>query len=194
MKKIGGNEKLLRKWLDSGIFSKSCIGSVDESTAPVLLLAVYCAKRSERLMIEVPGLAMGEKIRTEMLQWADAAGYKPEILVLPDGISSGRKLLESEIPRARVLDRVLTDPPDILIVSAAAELSPVPDPERMRNAELLIKPGMTLPPEKLAKILTEMDYDDEPEVVQKGEFARRGGLMDVFPLGGRPRADRIFRR
>ena len=180
MKNAGGNEKLLRKWLDSGVFSKSCITSVDESTAPLLLLAVYSSETSRRLMIEVPGLAMGEKIRMEMLEWASAAGYQPEILLLPDGVSSGRKLLESEIPRARVLDRILTDPPEILIVSAAAELSPVPDPERMRKAELVLKPGMTLPPEKLAKILTEMDYDDEPEVVQKGEFARRGGLMDVF--------------
>ena len=39
---------------------------------------------------------------------------------------------------------------------------------------------MELSPEKLATLLVEMDYDDEPEVTQKGEFSRRGGLIDVY--------------
>ena len=131
-------------------------------------------------MLEVPGFAFGEKIRAEILQWAACLEMSPEVLLLPDGMSHGKKLLESEIPRAQVLDRVLNRPPDILIVSAAAELSPAPDPERMRQTELTLRPGMALSPDQLSEILTRMDYDDEPEVVQKGEFARRGGLMDVF--------------
>ena len=180
MKKNSEKENFLRKWLKNIIFSGDHLCSVDESVASLLILAMYCGAPKVRLLIEVPGFALGEKIRNELLQWADCAGFSPEVLLLPDGTSNGRKLMEQEIPRAQILDRVLNSPPDILITSAAAELSPVPDPERMRHSELTIRTGMTLAPEKLAELLTRMDYDDEPEVVQKGEFARRGGLTDVF--------------
>ena len=173
-------ENFLRKWLKNIHFSGDCLCSVDESVVSLLVLAVHCAAPQTPLLIEVPGVALGEKIRNELLQWADCTGFSPEVLLLPDGTSSGRKLMECEIPRAQVLDRVMNDPPDILIASASAELSPAPDPERMRHSELTIRTGMTLAPEKLAELLTRMDYDDEPEVVQKGEFARRGGLIDVF--------------
>ncbi|MBO4633339.1 MAG: transcription-repair coupling factor, partial [Lentisphaeria bacterium] len=154
--------------------------SVDESSVSLLLLAIHFSSPALRLLLEVPGFALGEKIRNELLQWAECTGCTLDVLLLPDGTSSGKKLLESEAPRAQVLDRVLNRPPDILIVSAAAELSPAPAPDRMRESALTIRPGMTLPPGKLAEILIRMDYDDEPEVVQKGEFARRGGVMDVF--------------
>ena len=180
MKKSNGNGKLLRKWLLDITFSGNCVCSVDESVAALLILAVHCNAPKIRLLVEVPGFALGEKIRNELLQWAGCAGFAPEVLLLPDGMNSGRKLMESEIPRAQVLDRVLNCPPDILITSAAAELSPAPDPDRMRHSELTIHTGMDLAPEKLAELLTKMDYDDEPEVVQKGEFSRRGGLIDIF--------------
>ncbi|MBQ9338105.1 MAG: transcription-repair coupling factor [Lentisphaeria bacterium] len=180
MESTENGRKILKKWLEKAEFPGSCIGSVDETAAPLLVLAVRQSRPEKPLLLEVPGAALGEKILLEMRQWAACLDLPADIVLFPDGTSSGRKLLESEIPRAQALDRVLHQPPDILIVSASAELSPAPDPERMRHSELVIRPGMTLSPEKLAEILTRMDYDDEPEVVQKGEFARRGGLMDVF--------------
>ena len=104
-------------------------------------------------MLEVPGAALGEKILLEMRQWAACLDLPPDILLLPDGVSSGRKLLEAEIPRAQVLDRVLHDPPAILIVSASAELSPAPDPERMRHAELVIRRGIHISPSPGSSLL-----------------------------------------
>ena len=180
MKKSSEPEKILTKWLKTVKFTGDSLCSVDENVVSLLVLALHCANPGVSLLVEVPGFALGEKIRNELLQWGECAGLSPEVLLLPDGTSNGRRLMESEIPRAQVLDRVLNRPPEILIASAAAELSPAPDPERMRHSELTIRTGMTLSPEKLAELLTKMDYDDEPEVVQKGEFARRGGLTDVF--------------
>ena len=181
VEKVPEGQIFLRKWLKTTKFPCRGIGSVDESAVPLLMLVLTESDPAARWVLEVPGFALGEKIVGEIRQWVECLELSdPDVLLLPDGVSGGKKLLESEIPRAGVLDRVLNDPPRILIVSAAAELSPAPDPERMRQSELVLRTGMTLPPEKLAEILTKMDYDDEQEVVQKGEFARRGGLMDVF--------------
>ena len=193
MKKTGGHEKILKKWLKSVHFSGPNLCSTDESAVSLLVLAICCSNPSVKLMLEVPGVALGEKIRNEIQQWAACLGTVPDVLLLPDGLNSNRKLAESEIPRAQVLDRVLNNPPDLLIVSASAELSPAPDPEQMRHSSMTIRPGMALAPDELAEILTRMDYDDEPEVVQKGEFARRGGLLDVYsPAAAAPARIEFF--
>jgi len=178
--KAFSGQKILKKLISGFHFPGKQICATDENVVSLLLTGLHFAQPGKKMMVEVPGTAIGEKIRNEILQWSECAGMKADVLQLPDGTNNGRKLMESEMPRAQVLDRVLHDPPDILVTSAGAELSPAPDPERMRHLELTLRTGMTLSPEKLADILTRMDYDDEPEVVQKGEFARRGGLMDVF--------------
>ena len=193
MKKLSASQKILKKVLSGFHFSGNAVCSADENVIPVLLTALHGTEPGRKLMVEVPGLAMGEKIRQEILQWAACADLSPDILLLPDGTSGGKRLLESEMPRAQVLDRVIHCPPDILIASAGAELSPAPKPDRMSRRELTLRPGMALSPEKLAEILTKMDYDDEPEVVQKGEFARRGGLLDVFsPAASSPARIEFF--
>ncbi len=193
MGKVTEYEKILKKWLKKPFFTGRQLCSVDESVVSLLVLSLYCREPGKRLLLETPGFALGEKIRGELLQWAAGLGLTPRVLLLPDGSSGGKKLMESEIPRAKVLDEVLNNPPDILIVSASAELSPAPAPDRMRRSELILKPGMELAPEKLAELLTGMDYDDEPEVVQKGEFARRGGLIDVFsPASEQPARIEFF--
>ena len=151
MGKVTEYEKILKKWLKKPFFTGRQLCSVDESVVSLLVLSLYCREPGKRLLLETPGFALGEKIRGELLQWAVGLGLTPRVLLLPDGSSGGKKLMESEIPRAKVLDEVLNNPPDILIVSASAELSPAPAPDRMRRSELILKPGMELAPEKLAE-------------------------------------------
>ena len=37
--------------------------------------------------------------------------------------------------------------------------------------------------ERVARALVELGYETVPEVGGRGEFARRGGIVDVFPAG-----------
>ncbi len=179
MEKHFPHEKILKNWLNDLPLSKDLISSVDENIVSLLVLAIS-ARSSRKILLEVPGFALGEKIRNEMEVWAKFLETELSVALLPDGTSCEKRLAESEIPRAQLLDRVLNDPPQIMIASAAAEMSPAPPPDRMRNSEFTIRKGMELSPETLATLLVDMDFDDEPEVSQKGEFARRGGLIDVF--------------
>ena len=179
MEKHFSHEKILKKWLNDLPLSGKPISSVDENVASLLALAV-AVRTPGKILLEVPGFALGEKIRNEMEVWSKFLELPISVALLPDGTSCEKRLAESEIPRAQLLDRVLNDPPKILIASAAAEMSPTPPPDRMRKSEFTIRKGMELSPEKLAALLVDMDFDDEPEVSQKGEFSRRGGLVDVF--------------
>lgn len=47
---------------------------------------------------------------------------------------------------------------------------------------LSIKTGDTLDPEKLAGKLTDLGYEREPEVSEPGQYAIRGGIIDIYPL------------
>ncbi len=179
MEKHFPHEKNLKKWLNGLALSGKPISPVDENVASLLALAV-AIRTPGKILLEVPGYALGEKIRNEMEVWSKFLELPLSVALLPDGTSCEKRLAESEIPRAQLLDRVLNDPPKILIASAAAEMSPTPPPDRMRKSEFTIRKGMELSPETLAALLVDMDFDDEPEVSQKGEFSRRGGLVDVF--------------
>ena len=172
-------EKHMKKWLERFPAAEKTISLVDEGIISLISLAAAC--KSERpVFIELPGYALGEKVKAEMELWAKTLGIAKSIDILPDGASCGKKLAEAEIPRATLLNAVLHTPPDILIGSGAALMSPAPPPEKMRNSELVLRKDMELPLGRLAELLVEMDYDDEPEVTQPGEFSRRGGLIDIF--------------
>ena len=176
-------EKILKDFLVSPGLTGKNIVSVDDSVAALLMLALNVSSPGKRFLLEVSSSALGEKVLAEYNHWCECMACSPRSLLLPDGICNGKRLAEAEIPRSRVLDQVLHDPPDLLILSASSLLSPVPAPEQMRQSEFVIRKGMDLPPEQLADLLLQMDYDDEVEVVQKCEFARRGGLLDVFSPG-----------
>ena len=172
-------EKHIKQWLKQFRVTGNTVSLVDEGVISLTTLAV--ALKAERpVLIELPGYAMGEKVKAEMELWAKTLGIGKRIEILPDGTSCGKKLAEAEIPRATLLNTVLHAPPDILLASSAAVMSPAPPPEKMRSSELTLKKGMELPLGRLAEMLVEMDYDDEPEVTQPGEFSRRGGLIDIF--------------
>ncbi len=55
-------------------------------------------------------------------------------------------------------------------------------PERLWNSVLKIVPGDTLELESLTAELVRMGYEREYQVDQIGQFAIRGGILDIFPL------------
>lgn len=157
---------------------------VDADLIPLFVLSTFYRMRKENipggLFLEVPGFALAERTEKALLLWGKLLQKTPVCAVLPDGISCGKSLAEAEIPRATVLHDILHDPPDILIASTSALLSPAPLPDRMEETSFTIRKGMTLNMEEFLQRLVKMDYDDEPEVNIRGEFARRGGIIDLF--------------
>ena len=75
--------------------------------------------------------------------WAKALDCPLDCAILPDGISCGKSLAEAEIPRSTILNRILHAPPDVLLASSGALLSPAPLPERMEETSFTVTTGMT---------------------------------------------------
>lgn len=157
-----------------------CTSMVEEAILPFFLLAHAGSENKRGVFLLLPDSALAEKTAKSTEKWGDLLGLFPSIRILPDGIAGGKSLTDAEIPRASIFHELLEKPPAILLASASGALSPAPKPASMREETFLLRPGTTFPMEKLLEKLVALDYDDEPEVTLRGEFARRGGILDVF--------------
>jgi transcription-repair coupling factor (superfamily II helicase) len=85
--------------------------------------------------------------------------------------------------RARALHAIAHGSGRIVIASATALLPRVTAPERMLAAALELKPGQDIAPTDLAELLVDAGFTREDPADEQGEFAVRGGIVDIFPAG-----------
>ena len=86
--------------------------------------------------------------------------------------------------RATALAALAASPenPPVVIASAAGALCRTAAPGRMREAGIQLRLGMDVPPATIAAGLTSAGYRYEDPVSSPGDFARRGGIVDFFPV------------
>ncbi len=166
---------------------KTVFGPLDPEHVSLAAGLLLAAEKAAPAVILVPDAATAERLLAELPQWFRLlCGTVPEIMLLPDGRDlSGHSAADADSPRTFALSRLLNDPPPVTVASAGALFSPAPSPENMRNSSFQLKTGAEIPLHLLAERLVNLDYDDEPQVVVAGEFARRGGLIDVYSFSER---------
>ena len=74
--------------------------------------------------------------------------------------------------------------PRVVVSTAAAVLQRVPPRAFFAGATRVLSKGGTVSPDALAGQLTEAGYLRTQTVREPGEFAVRGGIVDLFPAGG----------
>ncbi|EQD47172.1 transcription-repair coupling factor, partial [mine drainage metagenome] len=74
----------------------------------------------------------------------------------------------------------------VVVTSAEAVLRPTLSPQWVGSWLAELAPGTEIAPELLARLLLEAGYRQESIVTSPGEFARRGGIFDCYPLDNRP--------
>jgi len=79
-------------------------------------------------------------------------------------------------------DRSAPEPP-LVVTSVTAAMQMTLERRAFRASAHVIKPGDTLRPGELIRRWTDMGYEMEPRVEIPGTAARRGGIIDVFPIG-----------
>ena len=73
-------------------------------------------------------------------------------------------------------------PPPIVLASAAGALCRTAAPERLKSAGRRLRRGMDIAPGEIAAGLAAGGYRYEDPVSGPGDFARRGGIVDFFPV------------
>src|SRR5262245_40486728 len=85
--------------------------------------------------------------------------------------------------RARALHAVASGGARVVVASAAGLLPRVTGPSRLVAAALDLRPGQDIAPMDLAELLVDAGFTREDPADEHGEFAVRGGIVDIFPAG-----------
>ncbi|MBX9628298.1 MAG: transcription-repair coupling factor [Gemmataceae bacterium] len=83
--------------------------------------------------------------------------------------------------RLRLLQQLPLDPPKLVVAPMAAVLQPVPARDDLGKRGRKLAPGELIDPAELLDWLVTHGYKRVEAVEYPGEFARRGGILDVFP-------------
>jgi transcription-repair coupling factor (superfamily II helicase) len=154
---------------------------VSEPALPLLLAALH-----EELGRPLVLLAPEDQDARDAAEGAAWFLGEERVAMLPSrGVSWGSGLdpaphLVGE--RARALD--VLEAGGLVVASAAALAEPMPPPAA-RPRPIRIAPGEEVSLEQLAESLALAGYERVERADERGQFAVRGGLVDVFPTTGR---------
>jgi transcription-repair coupling factor (superfamily II helicase) len=154
--------------------------AVDASHA--FLAALVCEAAKDRqctrlwLLSDVP--RHRERLATEMELWGINA------LVLPDppGTMGDGAIADPESAAEwfSVLECLACANSCVVLCASDAFDGIAPSPDALRSSRETLKPGTTLDPAELAKSLGNHGYERVPAVTGRGQFAVRGGILDLF--------------
>ncbi|MHB1524746.1 MAG: transcription-repair coupling factor [Candidatus Dormibacteria bacterium] len=175
--------RALAGWSDRGC-GRQRVGGVIHSGTPLLaVLARHLLGRTICLLVSEPEAAWQE-VATWLGGEGEGACLYPAADVLPfDRISPAAAVVRHRLQTLRELRSKQTV---VVVTSAEAVLRPTLSPQWVGSWLAELAPGTEIAPELLARLLLEAGYRQESIVTSPGEFARRGGIFDCYPLDNRP--------
>ncbi len=158
-------------------------GAAGSSTA--LLAGVVCVTLRRPVVLVVAHIDDADEAVDELAGLEVEALRLPALEVLPGETGIALDLFAE---RVNVVRQVLADTagqrPRVLACPIQALMQAVPAPGRIESLLRTIRLGQKQDPAELARWLTGAGYQRRDAVEEPGDFAVRGGLVDVFPPGG----------
>jgi transcription-repair coupling factor (superfamily II helicase) len=85
--------------------------------------------------------------------------------------------------RYRVLRSIQeSDEPQLIFTTLQAVLQKLLPPQKLKNLHLILREKGEVPFDALPDVLAEMGYHRKSVAADKGEFALRGGIIDLYPV------------
>ncbi|MDQ6655932.1 MAG: transcription-repair coupling factor, partial [Verrucomicrobiota bacterium] len=124
-------------------------------------------------------------VRTQELLYETLANWMPQALFLPEAEFAAVENIvpdpEISAERLALLSRVSREPgPHLIVTTRAALDQPAPKLKALKAAALRLKRGARETMERLIEALSIASYDRASQVTTRGQFAVRGGILDVF--------------
>ena len=174
----------LREWavgFDT-VGQRLCLVVEDAPAVPLVVASLAAVRQGQSLLVAAD---TGEADRLESLcrDVASAMGSPLPVVRVP---SVGGRQRQYWIPgndalRCAALQQAADRATGLFVGALPAIQAPAFPPDVFTGRSFSIQLGDECwTPESLAARLVELDYDNEFEVGEPGEFARRGGILDVF--------------
>jgi transcription-repair coupling factor (superfamily II helicase) len=147
--------------------------------AQAFLVAAIAGEIPKTFWILCPSVRSQELLYESLLNW------EPEALFLPEAeIAAVENILpdpEIAAERLALLTRVQREKgPHLIVATRAALDQPAPTPAALNAAVLVLRRGKLHPLERTIEALVAAGYDRVPQVTTRGQFAVRGGIVDLF--------------
>ncbi|MDR2462484.1 MAG: transcription-repair coupling factor [Verrucomicrobiales bacterium] len=151
------------------------------ASAQAFVLAAWRLRHGgEPLIVLAPNARAQEELANDLAAWRCAAVFLPELHDTA-GADHGPDLL-AEVTEA--LQTLLVSPNQLLLTTAVAWGQKFPSPSALQNQFYAIVCGRRLPMEEFLQRLVSAGYQREGTVSQRGQYAVRGGIVDVFSWSG----------
>ena len=141
-------------------------------------------KRNRTILAIYPDHELAQFLKSDL----DTLGVKNALLLPP---TNHKPYDDKQIPdsnamvrRSEVLESILHEKNKIIITSSEALFDKIASPETFNRATLKIEKGAEWNPEELENTLLNQGYNRVNFTSEPGEFAKRGGILDVFPYSG----------
>ncbi len=148
------------------------------------LAAALVEATGERLVWVARDAEIGDRVAEELVAWL---GDAEAVVVLEPRTALAYE--RSELVRDETAARVAalaawrSGRPRVLVASVQALFQRTLPPEAIPTEPLALRRGQRLAQERLLRELLDLGYEPVAEVGGRGEFARRGGIVDLFPPG-----------
>ena len=147
------------------------------------------ARPGQRVWLIAPEIKTQERIHAELPSWSQRAVFLPEL-----GFSPGEAIIpdpESTAERLHVFHQLAADSDDPDTASGGNSRLPVvvlgssldedvPAPKSMHDRERSLRQGEDFSPEDFVALLEKAGYERVAIVAERGTFALRGGILDVY--------------
>ncbi|HSS35633.1 MAG TPA: transcription-repair coupling factor [Patescibacteria group bacterium] len=158
--------------------------SVPHGAKSYLAATLALATPPERLVWVARDAEIGDRVAEELGAWlgdADAVA----VLEPRSSLAYERSELVADETAARVaaLAAWRSGRAQILVASVQALLQRTLDPADLPPTPRILRPATRIGLDALLRELLDLGYQPTLEVAGRGEFARRGGIVDVFPPG-----------
>ncbi len=142
-----------------------------KTTKEPLVVITSSAFEAQRLMEEIPFFAPGLSLH-----------LLPDWETLPYDVFSPHPDLTSE--RLATLYQISQNNFDVVIVPITTALLKMPPVAYLAGHTFMLEKGRNLDLEALRSQCAQAGYHHVSQVISPGEFSVRGGLVDLFPMGG----------
>ncbi|MGA0846485.1 MAG: CarD family transcriptional regulator, partial [Luteolibacter sp.] len=155
---------------------------LDEATHAFMLSAlceIAAVRGKSRIWIVCDSPRHRERLAAEMELFGTQAHLIPE--ATDTGGESQIRDPESVAEWLTILEILLNQTCFTVLCSSESFDIPVPSAERIRRSRSLLEVGMELDPQEFSSQLTECGHERVPTVSARGQFAVKGGIIDLFP-------------
>ncbi|CWM18860.1 transcription-repair coupling factor [Neisseria meningitidis] len=160
---------------------KSRWPNLSQGSLPLALVRYLPHKRLKVVLTQDAEQALRLQTAWRFFRPHDTAVFLPDWETLPYERFSPHQDLVSE--RLSALWQIKSGAADVLFVPVATAMQKLPPVPFLAGRTFWLKTGQTLDIGRLKTDLVDAGYNHVSHVVAAGEFAVRGGIVDLFPMG-----------